>query len=367
MNQKILNNGLVLNLESLSAVNYNLSTHYIIYRIDNINTKQYYIGQHITNNAEDSYEGSGLYLNNAQKCYGLSSFIKSILFDFDNFEDMNKKEMELVQLSNCYPYDSLSYNLKEGGARGSITEQIKQKIRQTKDLHKEQISKSMSDAKKKYFTEMTEEEYLLHIERMRKNGLFDLRGENHPMYGEHLSDYMSASEYEQWHIKIKMLDKSYTRTDEYRQRYSEKFSGENNPMYGKSIFDFMTEEEIKQWRENVSKATSGQNNPMYGKNVKDLMTEDKYQEMLLHRSQSLKGKNKGKIVMRHTTNLDIIAVNPDEVKEKENIGYIRYSLNKGKRKMINYNTNEIVWINVDQINDYVKLGYTRPIRSRHKK
>ena len=54
-----------------------------------------------------------------------------------------------------------------------------------------------------------------------------------------------------------MLDKSYTRTDEYRQRYSEKFSGENNPMYGKSIFDFMTEEEIKQWRENVSKATSG--------------------------------------------------------------------------------------------------------------
>ena len=54
----------------------------------------------------------------------------------------------------------------------------------------------MSDAKKKYFTEMTEEEYLLHIERMRKNGLFDLRGENHPMYGEHLSDYMSASEYE---------------------------------------------------------------------------------------------------------------------------------------------------------------------------
>ena len=104
---------------------------------------------------------------------------------------------------------------------------------------------------------------------------------------------------------------------------------------------------------------------MYGKNVKDFMTEDKYQEMLLHRSQSLKGKNKGKIVMRHTINLDIIAVNPDEVKEKENIGYIRYSLNKGKRKMINYNTNEIVWINVDQIDDYVKLGYSRPIRSRH--
>ena len=39
MNQKILNNGLILNLESLSAVDYNLSTHYIIYRIDNINTK----------------------------------------------------------------------------------------------------------------------------------------------------------------------------------------------------------------------------------------------------------------------------------------------------------------------------------------
>ena len=54
----------------------------------------------------------------------------------------------------------------------------------------------MSDARKKYFAEMTEEEYLLHIEQMKNNGLFDLYGENNPMFGEHLSDHMSVSEYE---------------------------------------------------------------------------------------------------------------------------------------------------------------------------
>jgi len=37
--------------------------------------------------------------------YNLSSFTKEILFDYDNFDDMNNKEIELVQLSNCWPYD----------------------------------------------------------------------------------------------------------------------------------------------------------------------------------------------------------------------------------------------------------------------
>ena len=131
------------------------------------------------------------------------------------------------------------------------------------------------------------------------------------------------------------MDRSYTRTDEYRKKYSEKFSGENNPMYGKKM--------------------------------KDFMTEDKYQEMLLHKSQALKGKNKGKIVMRHSINLDIIAINPEDVEEKEKLGYVRYSIHKGRRKMINYSTNETVWINVEQIDEYIKLGYSRPIRTRHKK
>ena len=61
--------------------------------------------------------GSGTLIKKAEERYGLSSFTKIILFDFNTFDDMNEKEHELVQLSNCYPIDPLSYNLREGGGK----------------------------------------------------------------------------------------------------------------------------------------------------------------------------------------------------------------------------------------------------------
>ena len=54
--------------------------------------------------------------------HGVEKFVKSILFDFDNFDEMNEKEKELVPLSSCYPHDKMSYNLKEGGHNGRLTE-----------------------------------------------------------------------------------------------------------------------------------------------------------------------------------------------------------------------------------------------------
>lgn len=49
--------------------------------------------------------GSGVLIKKAISKYGLNAFTKEILFDFDNFNDMNAKEMELVPLSACYPYN----------------------------------------------------------------------------------------------------------------------------------------------------------------------------------------------------------------------------------------------------------------------
>lgn len=59
--------------------------------------------------------GSGKLILKAIVKYGIEKFVKTILFDFDNFEEMNKKEKELVPLSACYPNDKTSYNLIEGG------------------------------------------------------------------------------------------------------------------------------------------------------------------------------------------------------------------------------------------------------------
>jgi len=65
--------------------------------------------------------GSGKYLLRTIAKEGIEKFVKTILFDFDNFEEMNEKEKELVPLSACYPDDKMSYNLKEGGNRGKLT------------------------------------------------------------------------------------------------------------------------------------------------------------------------------------------------------------------------------------------------------
>lgn len=40
---------------------------------------------------------------------------------------MNNKEIELVQLSNCYPYDPMSYNIAIGGYGFNMTPECNQR------------------------------------------------------------------------------------------------------------------------------------------------------------------------------------------------------------------------------------------------
>lgn len=153
-------NGLKIN--GLSNINNALSVHYIVYRVDNLVNGKYYIGQHQTENPVDCYSGSGKALMFAQAKYGISSFCKTLLFDFDNFNDMNNKEMELVQLSNCYPYDLMSYNLIPGGKYiGTLNGELNPLygIPFTED-HKSKISKALTGIPKS-------EEHKKHISQSR--------------------------------------------------------------------------------------------------------------------------------------------------------------------------------------------------------
>ena len=109
----ILDNG--IRLSKQSVINESLSVHYLIYRMDNLVNGKHYIGQHVTNNPLDCYAGSGNLIRRAIAKHGISAFTKTILFDFDNAEQMDAKEAELVPLSCCYPFDKTSYNLRAGG------------------------------------------------------------------------------------------------------------------------------------------------------------------------------------------------------------------------------------------------------------
>lgn len=69
-----------------------------------INNK-FYIGKHQTTNVNDGYMGSGKLIIAAIKKYGVGNFKKDILHIFDNEQDMNEAEKNLVILSED------SYNL----------------------------------------------------------------------------------------------------------------------------------------------------------------------------------------------------------------------------------------------------------------
>ena len=89
---------------------------YLIYKITNKLDNKIYIGSHKTNNIDDSYMGSGKYLNHAYNKHGIENFIKEILFVFDNATDMYDKEAELVDVT--FLTEENTYNLKQGGFGG---------------------------------------------------------------------------------------------------------------------------------------------------------------------------------------------------------------------------------------------------------
>jgi hypothetical protein len=60
--------------------------------------------------------GSGKHLQHAAEKYGIENFEKEILFQFDNNEEMNAKEAELVTEEFCLREDT--YNLCPGGKGG---------------------------------------------------------------------------------------------------------------------------------------------------------------------------------------------------------------------------------------------------------
>lgn len=96
--------------------------YYTIYKTTNLINKREYIGQHVAYNLNDNYIGSGSLLSNAIKKYGKHNFKKEILHIFDTFDEMNQKEIELV--NHDYVLRDDTYNVTLGGSKWNTKNSI---------------------------------------------------------------------------------------------------------------------------------------------------------------------------------------------------------------------------------------------------
>ena len=90
--------------------------HYLIYQTTNLINGKIYIGKHETINIEDEYFGSGNLIRAAINKYGLENFVKTILFELQNEEEMNLLEKCVVTQEFCDREDT--YNINVGGDGG---------------------------------------------------------------------------------------------------------------------------------------------------------------------------------------------------------------------------------------------------------
>lgn len=107
------------------------TTHpYTIYQITNLTTGRIYIGQHKVISLNDKYCCGGTHIKRAIRKYGPENFKREIIFEFDNFEDMNNKEAELVD--SKFIEENTNYNLRTGGSNGKMSEESKNKLSKVK-------------------------------------------------------------------------------------------------------------------------------------------------------------------------------------------------------------------------------------------
>jgi hypothetical protein len=93
-----------------------IGMHYLIYKITNKLDNKIYVGKHKTEDKNDEYFGSGLLLKRAVKKHGKEYFVKEILIECKSEDEMNQKEMDIVD--EIFISRDDTYNIKLGGCGG---------------------------------------------------------------------------------------------------------------------------------------------------------------------------------------------------------------------------------------------------------
>ena len=87
--------------------------YYGLYKITNLVNGKMYIGQHVTDNLDDGYMGSGKIIKMALQKYGKDNFRKEWLGFYEDADELNY--MELVYVDDTWVSRADTYNISLGG------------------------------------------------------------------------------------------------------------------------------------------------------------------------------------------------------------------------------------------------------------
>ena len=199
-------------------------TFYGIYKVTNKVNGKMYIGQHITDDLDDGYLGSGAIMKKALKKYGEDAFTKEWLEFAENAEELNYLERMYVDEEWLERPDT--YNLVLGGSSHPQPVSIRKRISTSLKGHavSEEARKKMSEAARgrKHSNETKAKMSVAH--KGRKHGPMSeetkqkLRmanlGDRSPKYGKPLT--------QETRMKIGAKSRGRRHSEETRKKISER-------------------------------------------------------------------------------------------------------------------------------------------------
>lgn len=309
-----------INYSGLDKVNNGLEVHYLVYKITNLIDGRYYIGQHKTRNPTDSYMGSGKYIRRAIEHHSVENFVKEIMFDFDNFHDMNNKEKELVPVNECFPNNPMSYNLVEGGS-GQLSDEVKKQISETlkssgkvAGMNNPMFGYHWSEEQRKHQSEVMKGRPV--SDEFRAECRIRCSGEGNPMYGKHHTD----------EARKKM-------SDAVKQRGG--YVGENNPMYK---LQCLSEEQKIQWRKKIGLGNKG---------------KKRTEEFKAHLKERAKANPIRR--MHHPVTGEIRNVPKDEVQKFLDSGYVMGTGRADRKGKVGAQAGKRIMTSPDGVKRYIKI------------
>jgi group I intron endonuclease len=294
----------------------------IIYKITNQVNGKIYIGQDAHNNPK--YFGSGKILRLAFQKYGIENFNKEILEECSSKEMLNEREKYWISFYNSTDRN-VGYNISLGGNGGDTL---------SHHPNNREISKRIGDSNKSLWLDPM---YKIMMSKLRKNNITEetrkklslrFSGENNPMKGRTHSDEakkMISEARKEWHRNL---------TEEERKIISDKMSksAKGNVGYWKD----KTNESHSAWMKENNPMTGRTHSDEAKKRISEANKKPKSEETKRKLSEACKGNKPGNMVKVEVDGIVYESLTDASIKTGVNMSTLRNRIKSKNVKYTNY-------------------------------